>query len=125
MTETRPYGAAILASALVAVFVCGSVAALMQTATLMMPRSPGVWTMRSAPRLDSCAILPPRCQMPTEDFEPEVPQVRIAPIWNQYRSGDAFVAVLLSIVVPWFVVHCISKSPMRLLAEVELMLFGY
>jgi len=125
MTGIRTLDSAVLVLSVVTVLVSGSVGALLKTVASMMPRAPGIWAVRNPPRSDAYAIIPTRSPMLVEDSENETPRVRVTPAWNQNRSGDAFVALLLALVVPWTVMHCISRSPMRLWAECQLMLFGY
>lgn len=74
---------------------------LMQHANATMPRGPGIWACRSPIYCRPEAIAPAPWKTRFEEGE-LVPDLSAGvPIWNQNRSGDFFVGVVLSLIVPW------------------------
>jgi len=95
--------------------VIASTAILVQHAIKIFPRAYGLWTVRDPVPFLVDAILPSHREAKTEEPEGEIEPytARAVPIWNENRSGDLFVAVILSLIVPWIVLRLLQTFSLK------------
>jgi hypothetical protein len=85
------------------VFMVGCTVSIIDNQILVMPRAPGIWAVRNLSQYDINMILPQPWKLKLEIGDTEITSAKEPPIWNQNRSGDAFVAFILSLILPWIV----------------------
>ena len=96
------------------VLVLTATAAFVQHHAATMPRAPGIWAFRPPIHFPLEAIVPPPWETKLEEGEIGPARASPVPIWNQNRTGDLFVAALLSLVLPWVVSQFLHTFPAKL-----------
>ena len=90
-----------------------STVALAVHALVALPGTPGVRAYRQPLHLHLEAIVPSLWKTKLEEEEIEPAPVKPVRFWDQNRSGGLFVALLVTIILMWTVLHYMHGSPSR------------
>jgi|APSaa5957512622_1039677.scaffolds.fasta_scaffold05759_1 hypothetical protein len=101
---------------LISLFLLMSTTTLVEYAISRIPRPPGIWAYRPAVQFPPDAMVPPPWEDKLEEGELEPGTPLAVPIWNQNRSGDLLVALILSLILPWIVSQLWNPFPVKLMS---------
>ncbi len=93
---------AVVIFPMVSLLVVAPSVAFVQHSITAISRPTGIfWVYHSPVHYHPEAIMPPRRKNKLEEGELGTGTAKPVPIWNQNRSGDLFVAMILSLVLLW------------------------